>query len=81
VHGWVVPQGAPERAAGRAIEAFTDVDAAQAMASAAQTRVFDAFDVLRLMEGMVRKWEDQGAPPRATETLFSPHPTPVSKPA
>lgn len=65
VHGWVVPFDGWEQAAERAIEAFTEPEVARIMAAAAQRHVLENFDLLRLMEKMVRRWEQCGAPRRA----------------
>jgi len=59
VHGRVVPLGAWEQAAERAIEAFADPETAKIMAAAAQSHVVEKFDLVRLMDGMVRKWEER----------------------
>jgi glycosyltransferase involved in cell wall biosynthesis len=65
-HGRVVPLGGWEQAAQAAIDAFHDVDATRAVAAAAQSFVMENFDLTRLMEGMVRRWE------RAIQPAASP---------
>jgi glycosyltransferase involved in cell wall biosynthesis len=61
VHGWIVPQGAWERAAERAIAVLSDPDAARGMAAAAQSHVLTKFNSLHLMHNMVCKWGERGA--------------------
>jgi glycosyltransferase involved in cell wall biosynthesis len=68
VHGWVVPPGAWELAAERAIHAFREPESARAMAAAAQTHVLEKFDLLRLMRAMVHKWEEHKAHPASSPT-------------
>jgi glycosyltransferase involved in cell wall biosynthesis len=58
VHGWVVPSGAWEQAAERALRAFSDPESSRAMAAEAQKHVLEKFDLLRLMREMVQKWEE-----------------------
>jgi glycosyltransferase involved in cell wall biosynthesis len=58
-HGRVVPLGAWEQAAQLTIEAFGDPTATQGLAVAAQNQVLENFELIRLMKGMVHKWQER----------------------
>jgi colanic acid/amylovoran biosynthesis glycosyltransferase len=61
-HGWVVPCGDWEQAAERATRALDLPESARAIAAAAQRHVLEKFDLLVLMEQMMRRWQRCGAP-------------------
>ena len=69
-HGWIVPLGAWEEAAERAIEAFADLDTTRVMVAEAQRHVVETFDLTRLMAGMVGKWQERRAS-LALDTILS----------
>jgi colanic acid/amylovoran biosynthesis glycosyltransferase len=58
VHGRVVAQGAWEAAAECAAAALANRTAMEKTAVAAHHQVIDRFDLVRQMEGMLRKWEE-----------------------
>ena len=70
VHGWVVPVGAWEQAAERAAAAFAAPESSQAMAAGAQEHVLQKFDLMTLMRGLVRKWEEQAVQQRVAPGRF-----------
>jgi glycosyltransferase involved in cell wall biosynthesis len=71
-HGRVVPLGEWELAAERVIEAFGDLQIAHEMAAAAQHRIVEQFDVLRLMERMASKWKSHLGPEYQMAQDWSP---------
>jgi glycosyltransferase involved in cell wall biosynthesis len=60
-HGRVVPLGAWEQAAQLATDAFDDPQTARIIGEAAHAHILENFDLLQLMDGMVRMWETRRA--------------------
>jgi glycosyltransferase involved in cell wall biosynthesis len=67
-HGRVVPVGAWQQAAQAVVDAFGDPRGAQVIAREGQRYVLENFDLLRLMEEMVRMWQKRGAPASSRST-------------